>query len=128
MTTRAERPCAREACPTTTRRMIAEGAQRVDVREWSEVAQPAVDMPGMLRMPLPELAQRSAARSRNRELVLVCESGARSAAAADPSVVGHGIKQAGPTWSTTSAACRRRARAWCRRQPGVQLGHPACEA
>jgi rhodanese-related sulfurtransferase len=78
MTTRVELPPAREVCPTTTRRLIAEGAQLVDVRELSEVAQLTPDVPGVLLMPVSELEQRFAELPRDRELVLVCESGARS--------------------------------------------------
>lgn len=67
-----------EVCPTATRRLIAEGALMVDVRELSEVAQLAFDVPGVLLMPLSELEQRFAELPRDRDLVLVCQVGERS--------------------------------------------------
>jgi rhodanese-related sulfurtransferase len=78
MNARVELPPAREVCPTTTRRLIAEGALLVDVRELAEVAQVAFDVPGVLLLPLSEFEQRFAELPRDRDLVLVCQVGARS--------------------------------------------------
>lgn len=78
MNDRVNLPQAREVCPTTTRRLIAEGALLVDVRERAEVAQVAFDVPGIVAMPLSELEQRFAELPRDRELVMVCQSGPRS--------------------------------------------------
>lgn len=78
MNARVELPPAREVCPTTTRRLLGEGALLVDVRELHEVAQVAFDVPGVLLMPLSELEQRYAELPRDRELVLVCAVGDRS--------------------------------------------------
>jgi rhodanese-related sulfurtransferase len=78
MNERVELPQAREVCPTTTRRLIAEGALLVDVRELNEVAQVAFDVPSVVLMPLSELEQRFAELPRDRDLVLVCEVGERS--------------------------------------------------
>ena len=78
MNDRVDLPQAREICPTTTRRLIAEGALLVDVRERSEVAQVAFDLPDIVVMPLSELEQRFAELPRDRELVMVCQSGPRS--------------------------------------------------
>ena len=80
MNARVELPAAREVCPTTTRRLIAESALLVDVRELAEVAQLAFDVPAVLLLPLPlsEFERRFAELPRDRELVLVCQSGARS--------------------------------------------------
>lgn len=78
MNARVELPPAREVCPTTTRRLLGEGALLVDVRELPEVAQLAFDVPGVLLMPLSELEQRYAELPRDRQLVLVCQVGARS--------------------------------------------------
>jgi rhodanese-related sulfurtransferase len=75
MNTRVDLPQAREVCPTTTRRLLAEGALLVDVRELAEVAQVAFDVPGVVLMPLSELAQRFAELPRERDLVLVCQVG-----------------------------------------------------
>jgi rhodanese-related sulfurtransferase len=73
-----ELPPAREVCPTTTRRLLGEGALLVDVRELNEVARLAFDVPGVLLMPLSELEQRYAELPRDRQLVLVCAVGERS--------------------------------------------------
>lgn len=78
MNARVDLPAAREVCPTTTRRLIGEGALLVDVRELDEVAQAAFDVPGTLLMPMSELAQRLAELPRDRQLVLVCAVGERS--------------------------------------------------
>ena len=78
MNARVESPPAREVCPTTTRRLIVEGALLVDVRELAEVAQVAFDVPGVFLMPLSELEQRFAELPRDRDLVLVCQVGERS--------------------------------------------------
>ncbi|MBL0150095.1 MAG: rhodanese-like domain-containing protein [Ideonella sp.] len=78
MNARVELPPAREVCPTSTRRLLAEGALLVDVREIAEVAQVAFDVPGVLLMPMSELEQRFAELPRDRDLVLVCQVGERS--------------------------------------------------
>jgi rhodanese-related sulfurtransferase len=78
MNARVELPPAREVCPTTTRRLFAEGALLVDVRELAEVAQVAFDVPGVLLLPLSEFEQRFAELPRDRDLVLVCQVGERS--------------------------------------------------
>lgn len=78
MNARVDLPVAREVCPTTTRRLLAEGALLVDVREPAEVAQTAFDVPGVVPMPLSELEQRFAELPRDRDLVLVCQVGQRS--------------------------------------------------
>jgi rhodanese-related sulfurtransferase len=78
MNARVDLPQAREVCPTTTRRLIGEGALLVDVRERAEVAQVAFDVPDLVVMPLSEFEQRFAELPRDRELVMVCETGARS--------------------------------------------------
>lgn len=78
MNDRVDLPRAREVCPTTTRRMIAEGALLVDVRERNEVALLAFDVPGVVLMPLSEFERRFADLPRERELVLACQTGPRS--------------------------------------------------
>jgi rhodanese-related sulfurtransferase len=78
MNDRVDLPQAREVCPTTTRRLLSEGALLVDVREFAEVAQVAFDVPGVLLMPMSELQQRFAELPRDRDLVLVCQVGQRS--------------------------------------------------
>ena len=82
MNAKVDLPQAREVCPTTTRRLLAEGALMVDVRELAEIAQVEFDVPGVLLMPLSELEQRFAELPRDRDLVLVCQVGQRSLKAA----------------------------------------------
>lgn len=69
---------ANDVCPTTTRRMIAAGALLVDVRESSEVRAFAFDVPAIVNIPLSEFEQRWSELPQDRELVLVCQVGARS--------------------------------------------------
>jgi rhodanese-related sulfurtransferase len=78
MNARVELPAAREVCPTTTRRLLAEGALLVDVRERSEIERLAFDVPETVVMPLSEFEQRFAELPRDRQLVMVCQTGARS--------------------------------------------------
>jgi rhodanese-related sulfurtransferase len=75
---RIELPQAREVCPTTTRRLIAEGALLVDVRERAEVESLAFDVPAIVGIPMSEFDRRFAKLPRDRELVLVCRVGERS--------------------------------------------------
>ncbi len=82
MNAKVELPQAREVCPTTTRRLLAEGSLLVDVRELAEVAQVAFDVHGVLLMPLSELEQRYAELPRDRDLVIACQVGQRSLKAA----------------------------------------------
>ena len=69
---------AREVCPTTTRRLIGEGALMLDVREPGEVAAFAFDVPDILAIPMSELEQRWSEVPRDRDVVVVCEVGVRS--------------------------------------------------
>lgn len=78
MNDRVELPAAREVCPTTTRRLIGEGALLVDVRERAEIERLAFDVPGIVNLPLSEFEQHFAELPRDRDLVLVCQSGPRS--------------------------------------------------
>lgn len=69
---------AKLVCPTTTRRLMGEGALLVDVRERAEVARTAFDVPAIVNIPLSELEQRWSELPRDRQIVLVCETGERS--------------------------------------------------
>lgn len=69
---------AREVCPTTTQRLLDAGALLVGVREPSEVAALAFDVPGVIHIPLLELDARWAELPKDRDLIFACESGARS--------------------------------------------------
>lgn len=78
MNARVDLPAAREVCPTTTRRLLAEGALLVDVRECAEVARLAFDVPALVQVPLSDFERRFDELPRDRPLVLACESGPRS--------------------------------------------------
>ncbi|HAX21871.1 MAG TPA: hydrolase [Hydrogenophaga sp.] len=69
---------AKQVCPTATRRLVSEGALLVDVRERADVARTAFDVPAIVNIPLLELEQRWGELPKDRELVLVCETGDRS--------------------------------------------------
>jgi rhodanese-related sulfurtransferase len=67
-----------EICPTKTQQRIANGAILVDVREMNEVAQLAFDVPNIINLPLSVFEEYFAELPRDKELVIVCKSGARS--------------------------------------------------
>lgn len=67
-----------EICPTQTRVWIKRGALLVDVREKEEVDQLAFDVPSIINIPLSEFDARFRELPMDRELVMVCRSGARS--------------------------------------------------
>jgi rhodanese-related sulfurtransferase len=69
---------AKQVCPTTTQRLVGEGALLVDVREPSEVAALAFDVPDIVNIPLMALEQRWSELPKDRDIVLVCENGACS--------------------------------------------------
>lgn len=69
---------AKEMCPTTTRHALEAGALLVDVREPGEVSALAFDVPNVINIPLLELDARWSELPTDRELVIACESGARS--------------------------------------------------
>lgn len=71
-------PQAREVCPTTTRRLLGEGALLLDVRERAEVEQVAFAVPSAVALPLSELEQRFGELPRDRPLVVACDDGSRS--------------------------------------------------
>lgn len=78
MNDKVDLPPAREVCPTTTRRLLSEGALLVDVRERAQADHVVFDVPEWILMPLSELEQRFGELPRNRQLVLACETGDRS--------------------------------------------------
>jgi rhodanese-related sulfurtransferase len=79
----------KEICPTSTKKWIAGGALLVDVREPEEVVQLSFDVPEILLIPLSEFESRYHEIPRDRKVVLVCKSGARSLRAAG-FLVNHG--------------------------------------
>jgi rhodanese-related sulfurtransferase len=69
---------AKQVCPTTTQRLVREGALLVDVRDRNEVAALAFNVADIVNIPLLELEQRWAELPKERDIVLVCENGDRS--------------------------------------------------
>ena len=69
---------AKEICPTTTMGKIKEGALLIDVRENNEVQELGYDVPNLLHIPLSEFEARYIEVPKDKEVVLVCKSGARS--------------------------------------------------
>lgn len=69
---------AKEICPTTTQKWIAEGALLVDVRERDEVEALAYDVPNLLHIPLSEFEERFREIPQDRKVVVACKSGGRS--------------------------------------------------
>ncbi len=77
-TSRRELPEAREVCPTTTRRMLAEGALLLDVREMDEAERVAFADCEVLNIPLSAFEQRWSEVPRDREVVVASASGEAS--------------------------------------------------
>jgi rhodanese-related sulfurtransferase len=69
---------AKEVCPTTTRRLISQGALLLDVREPHELATCAFDVPAIVNIPLSEMEKRWSEIPKDREVVVVCQVGERS--------------------------------------------------
>lgn len=69
---------AREVCPTTTQRLVREGALLVDVRERDEVAKVGYGGCEVINIPLSEFESRWAEVPRDRDVVLACAIGERS--------------------------------------------------
>ena len=69
---------AREVCPTTSQRLLKEGALLVDVREPDEVA--ALGFAGceVMTIPLSQFEDRWQEVPRDRDVILACAVGARS--------------------------------------------------
>ena len=67
--------------PQEAQRRVQSGAALIDVREADEYAQARV--PGAVLIPLSEFASRYAELPNDREVVLMCAGGVRSARAAE---------------------------------------------
>jgi rhodanese-related sulfurtransferase len=75
-TPRVPLPEARECCPTTTRKRIAEeGVLLVDVREQADFTRLTLDVPEIVNVPFSEFEERFSELPRDRELVLVSADG-----------------------------------------------------
>lgn len=79
----------KEICPTTTQDWVKNGVLLVDVREVDEVAQLAYDVPNIINIPLTVFEENFTKIPKDRDVVLVCKSGARSLRAAG-FLVNHG--------------------------------------
>lgn len=79
----------KEICPTTTQSWVKNGALLVDVREKDEVAELAYDVPNIINIPLSEFEERFNEIPLDKDVVVVCRSGARSLRAAG-FLVNHG--------------------------------------
>lgn len=79
----------KEICPTTTQDWVKNGALLVDVREVDEVAQLAYDVPNIMNIPLTVFEENFTKIPKDKDVVLVCKSGARSLRAAG-FLVNHG--------------------------------------
>ena len=69
---------AREVCPTTSQRLLREGALLVDVREPDEVAQVGFAGCEVVNIPLSQFEDRWAEVPRDRDVILACAVGMRS--------------------------------------------------
>lgn len=81
-----------EICPTTTRVWIKRGAILVDVREKSEVAELAFDVPNLIQIPLSEFEDRYLELPLDQELVIACRAGGKSLLATS-FLINHGYDQ-----------------------------------
>ena len=72
-------PEARQCCPTTTRKRIAEeDVLLVDVRERADFNVLSLDVPAVMNVPFSEFEERFPELPRDRELVLVSVDGEKS--------------------------------------------------
>ncbi len=69
---------AHEVCPTTSQRLLKEGALLVDVREPAEVAQVGFAGCDVVNIPLSEFEARWQEVPRDRDVILACAVGERS--------------------------------------------------
>lgn len=70
-----------EVDPVTALEHIARGALLVDVREPEETAQASYDVENLQLVPLSDFAAQAHALPKDRELIMACRSGGRSARA-----------------------------------------------
>ena len=71
-----------EICPSTTQGWVKKGALLVDVREADEVNELKFNVPSLVHIPLTEFEDRYTELPMDKELVIVCQNGARSLRAA----------------------------------------------
>jgi rhodanese-related sulfurtransferase len=69
---------AREICPATSQRLLADGGLLVDVREPHEVAQPGFAGCDVPTIPLSQFEDRRAEVPRDRDVIMACAEGERS--------------------------------------------------
>lgn len=78
MTDKIDLPEARAFCPTSSRKLLAQGALLVDVREPSEVAAAGFADCDMINIPMSELEARWREIPRDRDVIMACAVGQRS--------------------------------------------------
>ncbi len=69
---------AKEICPTTAQKWIAEGAILVDVREQEEVQTLAYDVPNLIHIPLSVFEERYQEIPKDKKVIMACKGGGRS--------------------------------------------------
>ncbi|AKE62259.1 hypothetical protein F384_27355 (plasmid) [Citrobacter amalonaticus Y19] len=69
---------AKEVCPTTTQKLLQEGAILVDVRERDEIEALSFDVPSLIVMPMSELEARYSELPQDVPLIFACRKGVRS--------------------------------------------------
>jgi rhodanese-related sulfurtransferase len=69
---------AKEICPTTSHRLLAEGALLVDVREPDEVVKIGYAGCEVVNIPLSQIEDRFNEIPRDRDVILACAVGERS--------------------------------------------------
>lgn len=77
-TVRKDLAQAREVCPTTSQRLLKEGALLVDVREPEAVAQVGFAGCDVMTIPLSQFEDRWQEVPRDRDVILACAVGVRS--------------------------------------------------
>jgi len=69
---------AKQICPTTALGKVNKGALMVDVRNKNEIAEVTFDVSNYINIPLNELEDRINELPKDKEIVMVCQSGERS--------------------------------------------------
>ncbi|MEQ9310360.1 MAG: rhodanese-like domain-containing protein [Balneolaceae bacterium] len=82
----------KEICPTSTREWIKKGALLIDVREKDEVEHLSFEVPQIINIPLSEFENRFNEIPKDKNAVIVCNTGDRSLRAAG-FLVNHGYEK-----------------------------------
>lgn len=82
----------KEICPTTTREWIKKGGLLIDVREKDEVAQLSFEVSQIINIPISDFENRFNEIPKDKNAVIVCNTGDRSLRAAG-FLVNHGYEK-----------------------------------